>query len=194
MRKLILASTSPWRRSLLEGAGVSVEAIAPEVDEGTCLDPDPVARALTLAQWKAEAVAKRVENATVLGADQVLWDGVQAGGKPGNPEEHLAILMSLRGRAHSLYTGFCVLGPNGTREEGVEETRLWMRDDLSEEELLAYVRSGEGSQCAGGYAVEGHGAWLFSRIEGDWYNVIGLPLLRVLSVLRTMGWRYGAGE
>jgi septum formation protein len=95
----------------------------------------------------------------------------------------------LRGRAHRLVTGVCIVAPGGRELRFVEETVLHGRPDLSDAELAAYVASGEGSGCAGGYAIEGRGAQLFARIEGDYFNVIGLPLFRVVDALRGMGWR-----
>ena len=68
-------------------------------------------------------------------------------------------------------------------------TKIQFRADLSDSELLAYVRSGEGRQCAGGYQVEGKGAWLIERVEGDWFNVVGLPVLDLIEALRARGWR-----
>jgi len=96
----------------------------------------------------------------------------------------------MRGCWHDLVTGWALLGP-GVRHISCHTTRLRVREDLGDDELVAYVATGEGSGCAGGYAIEGHGVWLFDRIEGDWFNILGLPLLDVLDVLRGHGWRYG---
>jgi septum formation protein len=129
----------------------------------------------------------------VVGADQVLWDGHEVIGKPADAADHLRRLRGFRGRSHTLLTGWHVVGPGGVHRSGVERTVLWVRGDLSDAELAAYVATGEGTGCAGGYAVEGHGAWLFERIDGDWFNVVGLPLLAVLTALRELGWRYDGG-
>jgi septum formation protein len=188
MRELILASTSPWRRRMLESAGLRVRCESPGVDERAVTEPDPARLAELLARAKARAVAQRFPEAWVIGADQVVTDGVSVWGKPADPADHRRQLRSMRGRSHDLVTGFCVIGP-GLFETGVERTRMFVRGDLQDAELDAYVASGEGSGCAGGYAVEGAGVFLFERIEGDWFNVIGLPLLRVLTVLRAHGWR-----
>jgi septum formation protein len=189
---IVLASTSPWRKAMLEAAGFRVECEPPGVDERAVSEPDPRRLAAVLAEAKARAVARRRPDAWVLGADQVVTDGAEVWGKPLDPADHLARLQAMRGRSHDLVTGFCLLGPDGVEEIGLETTRLWVRDDLTDDELRAYVATGEGSGCAGGYAAEGQGAWLFSRIEGDWFNVMGLPLLRVIDALRRHRWRYGA--
>ncbi len=189
--RIVLASTSPWRRKLLADAGLVVDAVAPGVDE-EIEEPDPVLRAVALAVRKAEAVARILPDALVLGADQVATDGASIWGKPTDPEDHLARLRALRGRSHRLVTGWALRGP-GVRREGHQVTTLWGRADLAEEELVAYVACGEGSGCAGGYAIEGRGVFLFERIDGDWFNIVGLPLLPVLGALRELGWRFGEG-
>jgi septum formation protein len=197
MTTLTLASTSPSRRRILEAAGLRVRCVAPGVDERSVVEGSPERLAVTLALLKAQAVARLHPDAWVVGADQVVTDDAAAGapriwGKPPGPAEHLARLREMRGRPHDVVTGYAVLAP-GVEHVGTETTRLWMRADLTDAELAAYVATGEGSGCAGGYAVEGNGGWLFERIEGDWPNVLGLPLLRVLDVLRRHGWRYEGG-
>lgn len=190
MRQLILASTSPWRRQILENCGINVHAIPSDVDESRCGERDPLVHAATLARWKAQAVARNVPDGVVLGADQVMWDGHEVFGKPKDAEAHFSMLWSMRGKDHWLYTAFCII-QGEIMEEGVSRTRLRVRQDLSEGELRAYVQTEEGRYCAGGYAIEKHGGWLFEETEGDWFNIIGLPLFDVLSCLRRMGWTYG---
>lgn len=193
MPELILASTSPWRRRMLEAAGIEIRGEAPGVDESLVTEDDPIALARELAVRKARAVARRFPEAWVIGADQVAaaLDGDRSPfGKPTDPADHLARLRSMRGGRHVLVTGYAILGP-GVAHVGHCETVMHVRADLEDRELEAYVASGEGAGCAGGYAAEGQGGFLFSRIEGDWFNVLGLPLLEVLTVLRAHGWRYG---
>ncbi|MCO4743469.1 MAG: septum formation protein Maf [Proteobacteria bacterium] len=190
MPDLILASTSRWRRQLLTDVGLNVQTEAPGVDERAFDAPGPVELASLLARKKAEAVAARHSGAVVLGADQVVWDGLEVFGKPVDPQDHFDRLCAMRGRSHELVTAVCMLGPD-LDEAFVERTRMFVRGDLSDEEIRRYVQMGEGSGCAGGYAVEAHGLFLFEKVEGDWHNVIGLPLMRVLDVLRRRGWRYG---
>ena len=193
MPRLVLASTSPMRRQLLEAAGFRPELVAPGVDEAACEVDDPVERVSVLARQKAEAVAREAgDDAVVIGADQVVFDpdeGV-AWGKPPSPEVHLQRLVAMRGRTHHLVTGWTVIHGATTRS-GCDRTLLTVRDDLTDAELEAYVATGEARFCAGGYAAEGHGGFLFERIDGDWSNVMGLPMPSIVSVLRDLGWRYG---
>ena len=188
LQTLVLASTSPWRRQLLESAGVKVTCVGSGVDERATMIDDPVELARVLAEQKAMAVAEQHPAQWVLGSDQVGFDAHGIFGKPADPEAHLSRLLAMRGRTHTLVTAWCLLGP-GDAARGISKTRLTMRADLSVEELSAYVESGEGSGCAGGYAIEGKGVFLFERIDGDWFNIVGLPLLPVMTALRERGWR-----
>lgn len=199
MGDLILASTSRWRREMLAAVGILVEAVAPGVDERALVAHGaPGAQASDLAQRlagaKADAVAARHPGRWILAADQLATDGAEVFGKPDDAEDHVRRLRNLRGRSHALVTGWCLVGPDGGRRGGVEETRLLMRSDLTDAELAAYVASGEGSGCAGGYAIEGRGAFLFERTEGDWFNIVGLPLFAVIGGLRGAGWRHRDGQ
>lgn len=188
MRTLLLASTSPWRRQMLRDAGVNAQGVAPGVTEETTV-VDPIARAIELGQRKARAVLAAHPDALVIGADQVVTDGQSIWGKPRGDVDHLARLKSMRGASHQLVTGWCVVSKDA-EHTGHAVTTMHVRADLTDEELQAYVASGEGSGCAGGYAAEAQGGFLFERVDGDWNNVIGLPLFQVLTVLRTCGWRY----
>jgi len=188
---LILASTSPWRRALLERAGLSCSAAEPSVDERACRLEDPVELARELARQKAASVARTRPDAVVLGADQVVHLEGRVFHKPASPEEHLDALRALRGRTHELVTGVALLHDDDERVFH-ETTRLRFRADLSDAELAAYVATGEGAGCAGGYEIEARGAWLCESIEGSWFNVVGLPVLRVITELRELGWRLDA--
>jgi len=185
MADLVLASTSPARRALLEQVGLAFRAEAPGVEER--LDPaaDPIAQARDLALRKAQAVAQRHPGALVVGADQVLVLGGRALGKPADEAEARAQLRSMGGATHALVTGVAVVGPGGTFQ-GHEETRLTVRA-LAAAEIDAYLATGEWRGCAGGYRVEGRGLALFERIDGDWTNVLGLPMPLLLGELRRRG-------
>jgi septum formation protein len=196
MRELILASTSAYRRQLLAAAGIQVRCEAPEVDERAAEDAiraeDPVVLARELARIKAIAVARRHPQALVIGADQVGYDPDEPGvrfGKPLDAVDHLDRLRSLVGRRHVLVTGLALIG-GGHEIVEHETTEMVVRSDVEDAELAAYVATAEGAGCAGGYAVEGRGIFLFERIEGDWTNVIGLPIPRLIGLLRACGWRF----
>ena len=177
----------------MEDVGLSCEAVPPDVDEDAIQASTPVALALARAEAKAAEVAARRLDALVIGADQVAFVGDEVFGKPSDPEDHLRRLRQLRSHPHSLVTGVVLIGP-GVRRSFHELTRLTFREDLSDAELAAYVASGEGSGCAGGYRVEAPGAWLIARIEGAWYNIVGLPIRSLLRELRTLGWRLGTSD
>jgi septum formation protein len=202
VEELIVASTSPYRRKMLVDAGIRVRCEAPGIDERAvereigCDTPEQLASAL--ARRKARAVADRFPGRWVLGADQVVFDPERPHvviGKPSDPDDHLRRLRALVGREQILVTAFLLTGgePGASEVGEIADavcTRLCFRGDITEDELRAYVATGEGAGCAGGYAVEGKGAFLVARIDGDLFNVIGLPLLRVLTALRAVGWRF----
>ena len=196
MRELLLASTSPFRRRMRHDAGIRVRGVAPGVDE---VAPDHITDVAHLvehlAHAKARAVAAQHRDACVIGADQLAHfpgDRERWLGKPADPEAHLSMLQEMRGRAHVLVTGLAIVEP-GFEHVSHHETVMHVRADVTDEELAAYVRTGEGSHCAAGYAAEGRGGFLFAKIEGDFFNVLGLPLLQVIAVLRARGWRFTDG-
>lgn len=182
----MLASTSPARLALLRAAGVRCEGRAPGVDEDRLSHADPARLAELRATAKAEAIA--APGAIVIGADQVAHLDGAAFGKPLDPADHRARLRQLRGRTHTLSTAVSLVY-GAERRHLVRHTRLHFRAEVSDAEIDAYVATGEGSGCAGGYAAEGMGAQLIEWIDGDYFNVLGLPLLDVLGQLRAMGWR-----
>ena len=189
LEQLVLASSSQWRLAMLQDAGLDVIAMAPLVDEDRFSDPNPALLAEQLAHEKAMAVFKKCPGRLVLGADQVAHIGDEVFGKPKDPGDHLRRLQQLRGTRHDLVTGVSMLDASGEERFHVR-TGIYFRDDISDEELVKYVDCGEGSGCAGGYRIEGRGAWLIDRVDGDWFNVVGLPLLEVVGRLRRKGWRF----
>lgn len=188
-RQVVLASGSAWRRGLLASTGLRVLAVEPGVDEATIQRADPVELALARAEAKARAVARSHPGALVVGADQVVHLDGRAFGKPVDPADHLEMLRLLRGRVHRLSTGVCLIAPGGAEETFAAHSEVRVRADATDAELSAYVGSGEASGCAGGYMVEGRGAWLVEHVSGEWNNVIGLPIGALLERLRGRGWR-----
>lgn len=185
---IVLASTSPTRRAMLARAGLSFESVAPGVDETLARHGSPVEQCRALARLKAEAVFARRPDAIVIGSDQVLAFAGEVWGKPRNAAVARHQLRRLSGRTHSLLTGLAILAPE--RPPVVEHvvTRLQMFS-LDEDEIENYVRTGEWEGCAGGYRVEGRGIALFAAIEGDWTNVLGLPMHLLMRRLRALGVR-----
>lgn len=184
--RLVLASTSPWRRALCAQVGLAVEVCAPAVDEDTLHADDPVELACLRARAKADSVAG--PGVVVIGSDQVVHLDGRVYGKPRSPSEHLAQLRALRGRVHTLTDGVSVVAPHGRRDFAVH-ARVALRADLHDAELDAYVASGDATGCAGGYRAEGPGAWLVDHVDGDWFTVVGLPMYRLLGELRSLGWQ-----
>jgi len=190
--KLILASASDSRRRMLKAAGIPFEAAAPDIDEETLkrtLAGRPPAKIATaLAEKKALSIPSRNADALVLGADQLLVCEGAIYSKARDQAEAKRVLRELRGRKHRLVTA-AVLAKAGTiiwRQ--VETASLWMRD-FSDVFLDAYLASqGDAAlSVVGCYRIEGEGAQLFARIEGDTFSIQGLPLFAVMEELRRQG-------
>jgi septum formation protein len=192
---LTLASTSLARRRLLEAANLLSDWFDPGVEEAQVRARTGPALARARAEAKARAGRRLRPDGWLLAADQVAYDPdnqEQTWGKPRTPQEHLAQLERWTVRPHALVSAVALWAPSAPEPLLDEEvTLLFGRADLERSELEAYVRDGEGSSCAGGYALEGKGGFLFQRVEGDWSNVLGLPMPAVYRLLRRAGWRFG---
>ena len=194
--QLILASASPFRRKMLEAAGVQFEAVPADIDEaalkrrlaGAAPRPGPAAVAEALARAKAEAVARNHPNSVVIGADQVLALGDELLDKPGSVAEARAQLERLRGRTHTLHSAAVLAQGGRIVWTCVEAARLTMRQ-FSDEFLEGYLARAGTAVCrtVGAYEIEGAGVQLFERVEGDHFTIIGLPLLSLLAELRARG-------
>ena len=191
MKSLVLASSSQWRRQLLEEAGIKVHCVTPEVDEEPIVGSSPVETAMLRAEAKAMTVARQRPEALVLGADQVIHLDGEAIGKPPSDDIWRARLVAMRGRTHALTTAVALWDGRELEREAVT-TMVQFRSDITDAELDAYIACGEAKGCAGGYMVERRGAWLVESIDGDWLNVVGLPVLKVVGMLRARGWRMPA--
>ena len=177
---LVLASTSPQRRAILEQLGIPFEAVPPRYEESHA-GLDPVTMVQEHACGKAWSVVDEARGRSVLGVDTAVVLEETVFGKPAEDGEAAEMLRALSGRAHEVVSGLCLLG-EGFRVVDNEVTRVAFRE-LSEGAVQAYVASGEWRGRAGAYAIQGLGASLVARIEGDYLNVVGLPgalLLRVL--------------
>ena len=192
MTRLILASKSAARRDMLTGAGVPFDVRAADVDEAAVkarFDPAEAAGlAEELARAKALAASRAAPDAWVLGADQTLaFDGGLVS-KARDLDEARARLAAMRGRVHHLHSGAALARDGQVVWSGVDTAGLWVRD-FSDAFLDAYLAA-EGEAllaCVGSYRLEGMGAQLFARIEGDYFTVLGLPLWTVLDQLRRHG-------
>jgi len=178
--RLVLASASPRRRWLLAGQGLRFAVAEPGIDEDAATGaPAGIARRLALA--KARAVAARRADAWCLGADTVVAVGGRALGKPRDAADAASMLRALSGRRHDVHTGVALVGP-GFAATRVVTTAVRFRR-LRAAEIAAYVATGEPFDKAGAYAAQGRGAVLLAGIQGDWSNVVGLPLGAVRALL-----------
>ena len=184
--KIVLASTSPRRRELMERLGVTFDVIAPEgVEEIQEGDPrEVVARN---ASAKASKIAGDLHEGLVVGADTVVAVDDIVMGKAEDPLGARVMLETLRGRMHKVFTGLAVVdAETGRRDVAVVETKVWIHP-LTDQEIGDYVSTGEPIGKAGGYAIQGAGGALVERIEGCFENVVGLPLSRLRSMLGGFG-------
>lgn len=191
-RELVLASSSPFRRRLLEAAGVSLTVRPADVDEPAIRSrlggASPANIATALAGAKAEAVSALLPQTLVIGADQVLALGKMVLSKPRDGAEARRQLKELRGKPHDLPTAVVLALAGKTVWRHIEMPSLVMRT-FSDEFLERYLAEGgeEVCQMVGAYAIEGRGIQLFERIQGDIFTIIGLPLLPLLMELRARG-------
>ncbi len=191
---VILASASPSRAHLLAAAGVPHRVVPANIDEAevkrslTSEGTPPTAIAETLAELKAQQVSRRYPEALVIGADQVLDRGGQLFDKPADLDHARAHLIALRGRRHTLMTSVCVVRDAAVVWHYNDQAHLDMRQ-LSDAFIEWYIeRMGERiCESVGAYKLEGLGAQLFSNIEGDFFTILGLPLLPLLDFLRNHG-------
>lgn len=191
---LILASASEIRAALLRNAGVPFRVVTARIDEDAVRDalqaeaasPRDIADAL--AEMKARKIAAKEPGAVVIGCDQVLALGSDILAKPATPAEAIAQLTAMRGRVHQLLSAAVIYADGQPQWRHVGVVRLHMRD-ASDDYIAGYVaRNWEDIRhCVGGYQIEAEGVRLFHRIEGDYFNILGLPLLELLSYLTLRG-------
>ncbi|MBM4453310.1 MAG: septum formation inhibitor Maf [Chloroflexi bacterium] len=189
MKRVILASESPRRRQLLGQIGLKFQVVPSNSTEdlGSSVEPHELAKSLSME--KASSVAKKHKNAVVIAADTF---GVLEGrilGKPKTEGEAREMLVAMSGKTHSVITGFAILdADDGKSMSRSVETKVRFRE-LTAGEIEAYVRSGEPLGKAGAYAIQGLGAVLIEKIEGDYFNVMGLPLSALAESLKEFGIR-----
>lgn len=191
MSHLVLASGSPRRRAVLSALGLTFDVRPPEVDETVRDGESGTDAARRLAEEKAAAVAAADEE-LVLAADTIVVLDEHLLGKPAGREEAAEMLGRLSGREHVVITGLALRARNEI-VSAATPTAVTFRP-LDEEEIMAYVRTGEPLDKAGAYGIQGYGSALVERIEGDFFNVMGLPVPTFLDLLRALGFRYLYGE
>ena len=186
---LILASTSRYRRALLERLGISFATEAPRCDEEALKQPGMAPQALAefLAEAKAASVAEAFPEAVVIGSDQLVALDDEVLGKPHTAPAAVDKLARLSGRSHRLITALVVAGPHGARRRHTDITTLAMRA-LDRAALTRYVAADQPLDCAGAYKLECRGIALFERIDSaDHSAITGLPLIALTGILRDLG-------
>lgn len=188
MTDLILASSSPYRRALLDKLGLSYQAISPDIDESPYVEETPECLVERLAQEKAKAIALANPSSTVIGSDQVAVFDRHIIGKPGSVEKAIEQLMSFSGNKVTFLTGLCVLNEaNNFCESMVEPFHVHFRD-LEKKDIESYIEKEMPLDCAGSFKSEGLGIALFEKMEGDDPNaLIGLPLIQLITLLKKAG-------
>ncbi len=180
-RHLVLASTSPQRRAILEQFGIPFDVVAPVYEEHDPPDAEPIQLVREHAEGKARSV--HVEGRWTLGVDTTVHLDGRTYGKPASAEGARALLEKLVGHTHTVVSGLCLLGPGVLR---VEDARTLVTFRVAAAaEIDRYVASGEWEGRAGGYAIQGLGARLVARIDGDYLNVVGLPAALLVALLET---------
>jgi septum formation protein len=186
MEQVILASQSPRRRELLERMGLPFQIIVPDIDEAMDRPLPPHELVETISAEKAKAVACQVgPDAIVIAADTVVALDGQLLGKPADRADAARMLSALSGRQHQVYTGFTVLRGE-QRITRSEETLVTFRP-LTPAEIEQYIATGEPMDKAGAYGIQGVGALLVEGVQGDYFNVMGLPVCALGKVLKEFG-------
>lgn len=187
-RRIVLASTSPFRRALLARLGLPFEVAAPDVDESRLPGESPEALVLRLSEAKARAVAAQLGDALVIGSDQVAVIGDEVLGKPGNRERAIAQLTRAAGRRVTFLTGLSLIDAPSDRARTLCEPFHVHFRPLSAKQIARYVDREQPFNCAGSFKSEGYGITLFQRLEGNDPNaLIGLPLIRLVQALNDEG-------
>ena len=182
----VLASGSPRRRRLLEQIGVSFDVDVRDIDETVPAGTDPVDVCELLAQRKAQDASANRRGALTLGADTIVVLNGTILGKPADEKEAHEILRLLSGRTHTVYTGLALVHPATERSLIASEATHVTFGAIDDDEIAAYVASGSPMDKAGAYGIQDdRGALFIDRIDGDYYNVVGLPLRRLYVTLRT---------
>lgn len=173
--KVILASSSPRRKEILDATGWSYEVIVAGVDESVKPNEEPAAYVQRLARSKAEAVAARLRTGLVLGADTTVVIDNQILGQPVDDEDARRMLNLLNGKWHEVLTGVAVVRVGGETRVDYEATRVRFAE-MSDEEIAWYISTGEARGKAGAYGIQGAAGLFIEEIQGDYFNIVGLPI------------------
>lgn len=190
---LVLASASPRRRQLLRMIGIAHEVVPAAIDESMRAGETPEAYVERVAREKGAAVAARRPEAVVLSADTIVVIDGRVLGKPRDAADARAMLQALGGRTHVVHTAVAVTRDGGAAAVAAIESPHVTFGPLTDDVIAAYVATGEPLDKAGAYGIQGFGATLVERVEGDFFAVMGLPLRRCVELLERSGVPYGFG-
>jgi len=187
MKTIILASASPRRKELLAKIGLKFKVEPSNYEENLLSAPEPHELARKISLDKAESVAVKHKNAIIIAADTFIILGGRILGKPHTAKEARQMLEAISGKSHSVITGFTIIDTDNhkTLSKSVE-TKVYIRK-LTPAEIASYVKSKEPLDKAGAYAIQGLGAVFVAKIDGDYFNVIGLPLSALTKALKEFG-------
>lgn len=190
--RVILASQSPRRRELLTLVGIAHEVRPADIDETVLAGEAPVPHCERLARSKAQALAAAEPGALVIGSDTIVVVDGDILGKPRDRDDAIAMLTRLAGREHTVYTAVAIAHAGDIRS-GVEAVQVQFRP-LDHAQIEGYVDTREPMDKAGAYGIQGYGATIVERIEGDYFAVMGLPLGRMITLIRDLGFQYAFGS
>lgn len=187
MKKIILASRSPRRKELMKVLGIPFEVIPSSYEESSELRGDPIELVVFLSFQKAQDVASKYEDTLVIGVDTIVVLNDQILGKPSSKGGAREMLSRLSGKKHSVFTAFTIIDTFSRKVTSrVVESQVKFKQ-LSQKEIDTYIETGEPFDKAGGYGVQGIGSILIEKIDGDYFNVVGLPLVTLADELRKFG-------
>lgn len=193
MKDIILASGSPRRKELLARLGLTFSVVPAQIEEDISSSQLPQELTQEIAFQKARYVSKRIKKGLIIGADTIVVLEDHLLGKPVNEEDAFNKLSLLNGKRHEVVTGLCVIdAASGDVQMEAEITRVYFRK-ITDTEIRGYIASGECMDKAGAYAIQGRGAIFVDRIEGCYYNVVGLPLTRLYLMLQKRGVNFWGG-
>ena len=194
MDRIILASSSPRRRKILTQAGIAFETLPSDIPEDVGGGMSPYEAVKTLSEQKAMCAVEKTEAPCVIvAADTIVDLSGRIIGKPKDEADAFNILKKLQGRKHSVYTGVCIVRKTADGliiKNIIDNAAVFMRQ-MTDDEIRAYVATGEPMDKAGAYAIQERGSLFVERIEGDFYTIEGLPIVRVYLELKNLGVRMG---
>jgi septum formation protein len=187
MLKLVLASRSPRREELMKMLGLDFTIVPSKIDEKKYVNLEPITMVKALARAKAEEVAGLVEDTLVIGSDTIVLLDSSILGKPVDRDDAIAILKKLQNKKHLVLTGLAICDTNtGKVLLDYDQTEVYM-GSMSEEDIINYINTGEPMDKAGAYGIQGKGGIFVERINGSYFTVMGLPLHKLVKMLKEFG-------